>query len=98
MSQRKRPFSRNAVIITSLLMMLALLIAVPVSAAQAAPLWIDPKTIPKYVNQINGPPPVYVPVSGNYYEVNATMFSQQILPSPYQKPPYGGMAGWQRMR
>ena len=48
---------------------------------------IDPKTIPKYVNQLTGPPPVYVPehvdtVTGTeYYTVDMTAFAQQILPT-----------------
>jgi spore coat protein A len=44
----------------------------------AAPL--DPLSIPKWENTIAGPPPVYAPVSGDYYEVNVSEFNQTILP------------------
>jgi spore coat protein A len=88
---------KDAVMIAFVFVMLAILFVLPVSAAAPAPavVLLDPKTIPKYVNQITGPPPVYVPVSGNNYEVNVTNFSQQVLPAPL--PPttvwgYGGLA------
>ncbi|MBP1929527.1 FtsP/CotA-like multicopper oxidase with cupredoxin domain [Methanolinea mesophila] len=65
-------------------------IAMPVSAL------IDPATIPKWENTITGPPPVYVPVSPNYYEVNMTVFSQQVLPPSMSLTTtvwgYGGLA------
>ena len=62
-------------IILVLAVLFALLGTVPVSAAR-----LDPLTIPKWQNVITGPPPVYVPVSPNYYEVNVTKFNQTILP------------------
>ena len=87
---------KDAVMIAFVFVMLAILFVLPVSAvAPPAPVTIDPKTIPKYVNQITGPPPVYVPVSGNYYEVNVTNFSQQVLPAPLPLTTvwgYGGLA------
>ncbi len=51
---------------------------------------LDPSTIPKWVNQIEGPLPVFVPTnvtdsSGNLirqeYVVSVTQFTQQILPT-----------------
>jgi FtsP/CotA-like multicopper oxidase with cupredoxin domain len=86
---------KDAIMVVAVIMILAFLFVLPVTAAVIAPALIDPKTIPKYVNQINGPPPVYVPVSGNYYEVNVTSFSQQVLPAPMVMTPvwgYGGLA------
>jgi len=56
---------------------------------------LDPTTIPKYANQLTGPPPVYVPTAGNEYYVTATDFDQQILPQPLPKTcvfGYGGLA------
>jgi len=76
--------------------------AVDQSTAKAD--FIDPADIPKYVNQLSGPPPVYVPevvvdpetgeVSENY-TITASEFYQQILPGPYPKTEvfgYGGQA------
>ncbi len=66
---------------------------------------IDPTTIPKYSNQIAGPPPVYTPtvaydpatgaLASHDYTVRITAFTQQVLPSPMPKTSvwgYGGMA------
>ncbi|MDD1667870.1 MAG: multicopper oxidase [Methanomicrobiales archaeon] len=84
--------------------MLLAVLALPVAAVKPAPVLLDPTTIPKYVNQISGPPPVYVPVSGNDYEITAAeKTDQQILPTvdaagnPTGFPPtkvwaYGGEA------
>ncbi|WP_440951372.1 multicopper oxidase family protein [Methanosphaerula subterraneus] len=77
----------------------AILIAIVTPAIGAppapGPVLLDPMTIPKYVNQIDGPPPEYVPVSGNTYEVNATEFTEQILPAGFPTTKvwgYGGLA------
>ena len=91
---------------------LAMVIALPtmynVSAVAPAPLLLDPKIIPKYVNQLSDasgnplPPPVYVPEYSNatheFYTVDVTQFTQQILPSipgigllPTTVWGYGGM-------
>jgi spore coat protein A, manganese oxidase len=54
---------------------------------------LDPLAIPKWVNQLSGPPPVYLPVNvtdknGNVirqeYVVNVTEFYQQMLPAADQ--------------
>jgi spore coat protein A len=59
------------------------------SPTQAAPAILDPLSIPKFENQLTGPPPVYVPTvvkdsNGNVvrYEYTVTMssFMEQILP------------------
>jgi len=70
------------------------IVASPARAAQSRTL-LDPTTVPKYVNQLTGPPPVYVPTAGNGYYVTATAFDQQILPLPLPKTHvwgYGGLA------
>ncbi len=73
---------KDAIMIAFVFMMLFILFVIPVTAAPPAPapVLLNPKAIPKYENQITGPPPVYVPVSPNYYEVNVTNFTQRILP------------------
>jgi FtsP/CotA-like multicopper oxidase with cupredoxin domain len=60
----------------------------PVSAAL-----LDPTTIPKWENTITGPPPVYVETSKNYYVVNVSQFTQQILPTGYPKTTVYGYGG-----
>ncbi|HIH03547.1 MAG TPA: hypothetical protein HA263_06760 [Methanoregulaceae archaeon] len=83
------------------LLILLLVVAVPVIAAKPAPapVTLNPKTIPMWVNQLNGPPPVYVPVpssgGGDTYEVNASEFTEQILPPGMPQTTvwgYGGLA------
>jgi FtsP/CotA-like multicopper oxidase with cupredoxin domain len=82
------------------LLVLLLVVAAPAIAAPPAPgpALLDPKTIPKYVNQLDGPPPIYEPVSENgydYYEVDATEFTEQILPPGMPQTTvwgYGGQA------
>jgi FtsP/CotA-like multicopper oxidase with cupredoxin domain len=60
------------------------------SAAPPNPALLDPKTIPKYVNQLVAAIPVYEPTnvtdgSGNVirqdYDINMTYFREQILPT-----------------
>jgi len=76
----------------------------PVFAVPPAPVLLDPKTIPKFVNQLTGPPPVYAPtvvtdkktgqVLSHDYTVDASQFTQQILPPPLPGATvwgYGGM-------
>lgn len=45
-----------------------------------APVFLNPKTIAKYVNQLVVPP-VFVPDSGSTYTVNMVTSRQQILPT-----------------
>jgi bilirubin oxidase len=66
----------------------------PMRTAESGAL-LDPTMVPKYVNQLTEPPPVYVPTAGNQYRVAVTSFDQQILPSPLPKTHvfgYGGLA------
>jgi len=57
-------------------------------SASAQPALLDPLAIPKYVTQLTGPPPVYVPTDiycdgelvRQEYIVDASEFYQQILP------------------
>ncbi len=82
----------------------SVIIAWPVLAAPPAPELLDPTTIPKYVNQLTGPPPVYVPreirgkggeVIQHSYTVLMKSFMQQILPPGYPATRvwgYGGVA------
>ena len=46
---------------TIILGILLLPLAIPAYSAQVIPGTLDPGTIPKYVNQITGAPPVYTP-------------------------------------
>jgi len=74
-----------------LILMLALssfLMLVP--AASAQPALLDPSSIPKFTNQLTGPPPVFTPTwmknpNGTgvvmYYEVTMNRSRQQILPT-----------------
>ena len=65
-----------------------------------APDLLDPLSIPKYVNQLTGPPPVYEPTVKKggkeiSYTVDMTAFSEQILPPGFPQTPvwgYGGLA------
>jgi FtsP/CotA-like multicopper oxidase with cupredoxin domain len=61
----------------------------PASYAQT-PQILDPSTIPKFINQLNQPPPTYTPTnitddSGKLirqeYTVSVTQFTQQMLPT-----------------
>lgn len=78
------------------LLLIATLLALPVlisciSRVSGSPVFdpSDPLTIPKWVNQISGAPPVYVPTDvyddgdlvQQEYIVNVTEFDQQILPT-----------------
>jgi len=64
-------------------------IAWPVFAAPPPPGLLDPLTVPKFVNQLTGPPPVYVPENVTSdgtlirqdYTISMDLFKQQILPN-----------------
>ncbi len=79
----------------------SMMIAWPVLAAPPAPGILDPTTIPKYVNQLTGPPPVYNatlwlnPNTGVWeqnYTVSMRVFDQQILPPGTPVAPPGNPA------
>ena len=85
---------RNKTIVTSIatIAILSMLLSTMFLAAAAppAPAFLDPKSIPKYVNQLVAQIPVYVPTlvtdgAGNViqenYDINMTYFRQQILPA-----------------
>ncbi len=76
-----------------------------VSAVPPNPTLLDPKTIPKYVNQLVAAIPVYEPTnvtdgSGNLvrqdYDINMTYFREQILPAgtPLVGSPDGMTTVW----
>lgn len=56
---------------------------------------ISPETIPKFVNQLTGPPPVYVAKDsdGHNYTVDVSEFMQQILPPPMPMTKVWGYGG-----
>lgn len=63
-----------------------LMVFEPATAAPKANAGLlDPKTIPKYTNQLTGAPPVYTPeystATADYYTVDVTAFQQQVLPT-----------------
>jgi FtsP/CotA-like multicopper oxidase with cupredoxin domain len=68
----------------------------PVSAYVVPDGTIDPIDIPKWENQIAGPPPVFVPNGGDHYTITAKRITQQILPPSMNKMTpvfaYGGKA------
>jgi len=94
---------KNKIIVPSLLTILLVLASLfasgIISSAYAAmptppdfPT-LDPLTIPKFVNQLVKPP-VYVPttVNGvNYYTINMTRFTQQIIPPSTPNPVNPGL-------
>jgi len=99
----RRNLSKMSVATTAILSLIVM-VAWPVFAVPPAPMLLDPKIIPKYVNQLDAPPPVYVPEFSNatheYYTVDVTEFYQQILPSipglgllPTKVWGYGGLTG-----
>ncbi len=78
--------------------------AAAVTSDSTEPALLDPTTIPKYVNELTGAPPVYVPtvvtdargnVVSHDYVVTMSAFYEQILPAGYPMTPvlgYGGIA------
>ena len=96
---RRKMKDRKAttIVLMTLLTLTIVLSALPILAVPPAPLLLDPKTIPKYVNQLTAPPPVYTPeyttVTAEYYTVDVTEFDQQILPLPFPKTKVWGYGG-----
>ena len=88
--------NKNPILLTTLLLTVLLsAIALPIFAAPPNPLGLlDPKAIPKFVNELTAPPPVYVPTIQNNYTVEVNQFMQQILPPGFPMTKvwgYGGM-------
>ena len=85
--EKKKMKIKASILLTTLALvtLLSLSFALPVLPVPPAPLLLDPKTIPKYVNQLTAPPPVYTPEFQNatheFYTVDVTSFRQQILPT-----------------
>ncbi len=75
------------------------MIAIP--PVQVPPGTINPTEIPKWVNMLTGPPPVYTPteyenedgVTEHNYSVDVTEFYQQILPAPMPMTKVWGYGG-----
>jgi len=82
---------KSKIIISLATLTIVLSIVWPTFAVPPAPILLDPKIIPKYVNQITRPPPVYDPivaknsttgqVIGHNYTIFMNKFRQPILPS-----------------
>jgi spore coat protein A, manganese oxidase len=81
--------SKLLTIFTFLFSALMLLSVLPVGTSQS-PQLLDPKSIPKFVNQLTTPPPVYTPhnitdsndkVTRQEYTIKVSQFIQQILPT-----------------
>jgi len=91
-----------SVIFAASIVMLSLTTSV-FSAPPVPPGILDPTTIPKFVNQLIGPPPVYYPTNitdpgtgaliRQEYMVNMTQFKQQLLPLPLPQTTVWGYGG-----
>ena len=100
---RQRP-SPLRIAFTGLLVILFLASLVPPAAATLGSEdedLLDPMSIPKWVNQLTGPPPVYEPTVRRggkeiAYTVDMTAFSQQILPPGFPETPVWGYGGTAR--
>jgi spore coat protein A len=78
------------VLVSFLMLSLTLILCVNAQPASYEPTFLDPLTIPKWINQLDNPIPVYVPINitdsqGNIirqeYTVSVSEFYQQILPT-----------------
>jgi spore coat protein A len=72
------------------LSILTIMLTLGLPSVTAAPALLDPSSIPKWVNQLTGPPPVYTPKwiknpNGTgfvmYYEITMSKSMQQVLPT-----------------
>jgi spore coat protein A len=102
MKKETRRILRIFAVSLVLLAMMLPLIQMPAAALPASQTPMDPTTIPKYVNQLNGPPPVFKatkiwdPVTSKWtdsYTILASEFTQQILPAPLPKTKVWGYGG-----
>lgn len=87
--------AKKSVLLVLTMALISMMIALPIIqvafAVPPAPVTLDPRTIPKYTNQLSDAmgnplaPPVYVPEYSNatheFYTVDVTEFNQQILPT-----------------
>jgi spore coat protein A len=100
---RSRRIRVCVVPIIAFAMILPLLASGQATAPKPVTTTLSPYSIPKYVNQLVGPPPVHVPSSetldqdGNViaqsYHVDMTSFAEQILPSGFPQTPVWGYSG-----
>jgi spore coat protein A len=103
--RRRHPL--QSMIVMAVVIAFLATIVVPAVSVSATPTPthtpLDPNTIPKWVNQITGPPPVYVPYYGwdcktgkltQYYQVTATELNEQMLPAPFPKTHVFGYGGF----
>lgn len=101
---RSRNPARMALAAGVFLALLLPLVGVAAASLQepTAPDLLDPLSVPRYVNQLTSPPPVYVPtlvkddlgrVVSQEYGVEMRSFTQQILPPPFPETPVWGYAG-----
>ena len=84
----KRKNVLTAALLVAIMALSSFAMFTPVSADD--PILLDPDTIPKFVNQLTGPPPVYTPKNipnpegtgvAQYYEVTMDESTQQVLPT-----------------
>ena len=89
-----------AALLVALMVLSSFAVFSPVSAA---PPLMDPTTIPKFENQLTGPPPVYIPQvikdpegKGIAYRYTVKMDeqNQQVLPPGYPMTPVWGYGGY----
>jgi spore coat protein A len=88
----------STMILSIIILLVALALPIiPALSAPKGPKLLDPTSIPKYVNQITGAPPVYTPTIVNgveEYTIVMNKSNQQVLPPGYPKTTvwgYGGM-------
>jgi len=100
MEEKKTKNSSIASIATTLVLIGIIVLANPSYAVKPTPPLVDvptldPKLIPKFVNQLVKPP-VYAntTIAGvDYYTINMTKFMQQILPPPFPMTEVWGYGG-----
>jgi FtsP/CotA-like multicopper oxidase with cupredoxin domain len=100
MEKKKMKNSSIALIATALVLASIIILTIPSYAVKPTPPVVDaptldPKLIPKFVNQLVKPP-VYAntTIAGvDYYTVNMTRFTQQILPPPFPETEVWGYGG-----
>ena len=103
MSGQEKRFARATIALLVGMIMISPMLLVPSSAATAAKTPLDPLSIPKFVNQLTGPPPVFDPVRHidnqtglmtDYYAIIASEFDEQILPAGMPKTTVWGYGGF----
>ena len=94
---------RVAAFIVLLVLVFPLLAAMSTVAGDVDEEILAPSMIPKFMNQLTAPPPVWEPtvvtdddgqVLSHEYRIEMTGFYQQILPPPFPMTPVWGYAGY----